>query len=137
MPTLKYLLLPQRLRQVPRQFSWIDQRLVRDGLIERCDPWAGALYLLLVTVGDAQGLSYYGEARLCRYLHLSLAQLGLARQRLIDADLVAFRAPLYQVLSLPASVVSASKGSAGEPVDRRQAREHLRGLREQIGGRRG
>jgi hypothetical protein len=27
----KRLLCPERLRQVPPQFSWIDQRLVRDG----------------------------------------------------------------------------------------------------------
>ena len=29
----KPLLCPQRLRQVPRQFSWIDQRLVREGVL--------------------------------------------------------------------------------------------------------
>ena len=27
----KRLLCPQRLRTVPHQFSWIDQRLVREG----------------------------------------------------------------------------------------------------------
>jgi hypothetical protein len=31
----KRLLCPERLRQVPRQFSWIDQRLVREGHIAR------------------------------------------------------------------------------------------------------
>jgi hypothetical protein len=40
---------------------WIDQRLVRDGHIARCGPQALALYLLLVTVADAQGLSYYSD----------------------------------------------------------------------------
>jgi hypothetical protein len=50
----KRLLCPQRLRTVPRQFSWIDQRLVREGHIVRCGgTQALALYLLLVTVADS------------------------------------------------------------------------------------
>jgi hypothetical protein len=53
----KRVLCPERLRHVPQRFSWIDQRLVRDGHIARCGPQALALYLLLVTVADAQGLS--------------------------------------------------------------------------------
>ena len=57
----KRVLCPERLRQVPQRFSWIDQRLVRDGHIARCGPQALALYLLLVTVADAQGLSYYSD----------------------------------------------------------------------------
>ena len=55
----KRVLCPQRLRKVPAQFSWVDQRLVRQRFIERCEPAAWALYLVLVIVADAQGLSYY------------------------------------------------------------------------------
>ena len=51
------MVLPGRVRQVPRQFSWIDHRLVRERFIDRCDAPAAALYLFLVTVGDAQGVS--------------------------------------------------------------------------------
>ncbi len=47
---------------MPSQFSWVDQRLVRERHIERCDVQALALYLFLVTVADAQGLSYYSDA---------------------------------------------------------------------------
>jgi hypothetical protein len=58
----KRLLCPQRQRTVPHQFSWIDQRLVREGHIARCGgTQALALYLLLVTVADSQGLSYYSD----------------------------------------------------------------------------
>jgi hypothetical protein len=57
---MKRVLNPNRVRHVPRQFSWIDQRLVRDGHTARCSAEALALYLFLVTVADAQGLSYYG-----------------------------------------------------------------------------
>jgi len=51
-------ILKNRIRKVPKQFSWVDQRLVRDRHIERLSHPAAALYLFLVTVGDAKGLSY-------------------------------------------------------------------------------
>ena len=57
----KKILRPDRLRQVPAQFSWVDQRLVRDNFLRHADPTAWALYLVLVTVADAQGLSYYSD----------------------------------------------------------------------------
>ena len=96
----KRLLRPERLRVVPSRFSWLDHRLVRERHLERCSTEALALYLFLVTVADAQGLSYYGDASTCARLRLQTAQLNAARQALIDADLIAYEAPLYQVLSL-------------------------------------
>ena len=100
----KRVLSPERLRQVPRQFSWIDQRLVRDGHIDGCSPQALALYLFLVTVADAQGLSYYSDAKTARLLSLSSSELREARCGLLRAGLIAYETPFYQVLSLePAS----------------------------------
>jgi len=133
------VLLPQRLRRVPTQFSWVDQGLVRGGFIDRCDPPAAALYLFLVTVGDAQGLSYYGESALCRHLQLTAAQLCAARDRLIGADLIAFQAPVYQVLALPSPppTLRAPTTLAPEQLDRAGARVRLQRLLEQLGGRRG
>lgn len=96
----KQVLRPERLRQVPEQFSWVDQALVQCGFIDRCDVRAAALYLFLVTVADAQGLSYYGSTTLARRLHLSVPEFGTARAQLIELDLIAYEAPLYQVLSL-------------------------------------
>lgn len=96
----KPILCPERLRHVPRQFSWIDQRLVRDGHITRCKSEALALYLLLCTVADAQGLSYYSDATTARLLSLSLPALRAARTQLVAAGLLAWQAPFYQVLSL-------------------------------------
>ena len=72
----KRLLCPQRLRHVPRQFSWIDHRLLRDGHIARCGgPRALALYLLLVAASDAQGLSYYSDKTTARLLSLGQEEL--------------------------------------------------------------
>lgn len=96
----KQVLRPERLRLVPEQFSWVDQCLVQHGLIDRMQPRAAALYLFLVTVADAQGLSYYGHATLARRLHLSESELITVRAELIALDLIAYQAPLYQVLSL-------------------------------------
>ena len=76
------------------------RRLVREGYLERCDVQALALYLLLVTVADAQGLSYYGDATVCRLLSMTLTHLERARAALIGAGLVAYESPLYQVLAL-------------------------------------
>jgi hypothetical protein len=89
-----------QLRQVPKQFSWVDQRLVREHYIDRLSHPACALYLFLLTVADAQGLSYYAEPTLCRRLSMSKATLRQSRQELIARQLLAYRRPLYQVLAL-------------------------------------
>ena len=106
MRTVKQVLRPERLRQVPEQFSWVDQALVQQHFIDRCDARCAALYLFLVTVSDAQGLSYYGESTLTRRLRLSDEQFAAARQQLIELDLIAYRSPLYQVLALPGTVAA-------------------------------
>jgi hypothetical protein len=116
----KRLLVPSRVRRVPRQFSWVDQRLVRDNLVGRCTVEALALYLLLITVADAQGLSYYADASIRRLLSMSPEQLAAAREGLIRAGLIAYEPPLYQVLALdrcgepPASAKVRSSRATGE-----------------------
>jgi len=99
----KYPLNAQRLRKVPSQFSWIDQRLVREHRISDCTVTGAALYLFLVTVADVQGLSYFGDVSIARYLGLQVTDVLAARENLIDADLIAYKKPLYQVLSLDAA----------------------------------
>ncbi len=113
----KRVLRPDRLRQVPAQFSWLDQRLVRENFLRQCEPNAWALYLVLVVVADAQGLSYYSDATLSRLLKLDLRQLAQARQQLIAGELVAYEKPLYQVLALPTfTPASTSRGGQGLSV---------------------
>lgn len=100
--TIKRVLVGSRLRPIPAQFSWLDQRLVRDRHIERCDTHACTLYLFLVTVADAQGLSYYAECSIVRRLSMDLMRLGQARADLMRLGLIAYEVPLYQVLALDA-----------------------------------
>jgi len=108
----KHLLRPQRLRHIPPSFSWVDHRLVRHEYLARADHSAWTLYLFLVTVADAQGLSFYSDAGVCRRLIMDQVSLSAARRQLIEADLVAYQKPLYQVLSLPEDPKSLAESAA-------------------------
>ncbi|MCP4936308.1 MAG: hypothetical protein GY927_19415 [bacterium] len=96
----KVPIVDERIRKVPRHFSWIDHRLVRDRHIENCSNAAAALYLFLVTVGDVKGLSYYGDKSIIKRLSMDQSTLNKARANLIRIGLIAWQKPLYQVLSL-------------------------------------
>lgn len=118
---------PARRRQCPAQFSWVDQRLARERYFERAPASAWTLYLFLITVADGQGISYYAERSIAVRLKLTPAQLRQAREALIALDLVAYRAPVYQVLSLPAPPVA-------QPTTREAAQAHLAALRRVLDG---
>lgn len=127
--THKKLLCPERQRKVPPHFSWVDHRLIRQHRLRDCDHCAWALYLFLVSVGDAQGLSYYSDASLARALKIDLPGLSAARRQLIGADLIAYQKPLYQVLDL----VEAAKASATSSAEG-QVRNVADILRQALGG---
>jgi hypothetical protein len=78
----------------------VDQRLVRERRIDHCSHSAAALYLFLITVGDAKGMSYYADASIMRRLSMDPTTLREARENLVQAGLIAWKEPLYQVLSL-------------------------------------
>lgn len=98
----KKLIDPERLRTVPTEgFSWIDRRFVREGFIDRLPGEAILLYFFLVAVSDAEGLSFYADPTIGKILKLNPEEISQARARLIAAELILHRYPLYQVLSLP------------------------------------
>ena len=96
----KRLLCPERVRKIPKQFSWLDQRLVRDRHIERLSHRAAALYLFLATVADARGLSYYSDRSISQRLGMDAGTLDSACRELVRVGLIAHQSPLYQVLDL-------------------------------------
>ena len=49
--TIKRILCTQRRRRIPARFSWIDQRFVFDGHLERCDANAAAGAITATTSG--------------------------------------------------------------------------------------
>ena len=79
------------------------------------------LYFFLAAVSDKDGLSFYGDASIALRLRLSEPVVVRARDELVAADLLAYRAPLAQVLSLPASPRPASGRRSGrlrrDPAD--------------------
>lgn len=105
------ILCPERLRHVPRQFSWIDHRLVRDRHIQGPSPSALSLYLFLCTVGDARGMSYYSDGAAGALLRLEAGQIRQARGELMQAGLIAYRRPFYQVLSLEPEVTGSGSSA--------------------------
>lgn len=98
--TVKQPIVPHMIRKVPDQFSWVDHRLVREHYIDYLSHQASALYLFLITVSDARGLSYYGDKSLSERLSMDGSMLEQARSDLIKQKLIAYNRPLYQVLAL-------------------------------------
>ena len=95
----KKLINPERLRQIPANFSWIDHRLVRHGHLKHISAESIAFYLFLVSVGDNQGLSYYSNNGISKLL--TLKSINSCRQELIQSNLLAYAEGVYQVLELP------------------------------------
>lgn len=108
---VKSPILKQRIRKVPKSFSWVDHRLVRDRHIENCSHSQAALYLFLVCVADDKGLSFYGDTALMAKLGMDQATLNQARSGLTKNSLIAWQKPIYQVLSLEPSQNDHRSGS--------------------------
>jgi len=89
-----------RMRIVPKQFSWIDHALVRKKYICGLSCESLSLYLFLLTVGDAEGVSYYSDKAIICYLELDYVALKRVRLELCQSGLIAYSSPFYQVLSL-------------------------------------
>lgn len=110
MPLSKPLpvLVPDRIRRVPRSFAWIDHRLRSDGILERLRPEDLGLYLFLTLAADRNGLSCWRLDRVERALPcFERHALWDARKRLAELDLIAYRPwragdadGSYQVLSV-------------------------------------
>ena len=96
----KELLCPERIRRIPKSFSWVDHRIVRDGYVKRCSPQALALYLFLLAVADADGLSYWSDKSVRKMLSVDESMFDIARTQLIELELIAYEKPLYQVLAV-------------------------------------
>ena len=98
---IKKVLYPDRLRKISGSFAFIEHRFLRDGFWDALNHHQLLLYLFLVVVADRNGLSYYSYDKICTLLKISVDDYILARDALIDKDLIAFDGSLFQVLSLP------------------------------------
>ncbi len=100
MMSQKFIIESDRIRRVPNRFSWLDQRLVREGRLRELSHAASALYLFLVTVADRHGMSWYSLRRICLEVAMDQEMLERARAELEAHDLVGYAEPFYQVLEL-------------------------------------
>ncbi len=98
---IKKVLYPHRLRKISGSFAFIEHRFLRDGFWDTLNHHQLLLYLFLVVVADRNGLSYYSYDKICTLLKISVDDYILARDSLIEKDLIAFDGHLFQVLSLP------------------------------------
>jgi hypothetical protein len=110
----KQVLIPSRVRRPPTDgWSWIDRRFVRE-FAPRLTHEAILLYFFLAAVSDQNGLSFYREATIALRLRISEAAVVAARDELVAEDLVAYRTPLVQVLSLPRTILQRRDGSLAQ-----------------------
>jgi len=87
-----------------------------------------ALYLFLLTVADPRGLSYYSQPSLMKSLKIGSLHFTEGRTELIRAHLIAYRHPLYQVLSLAPQV----QNPQAEPKNQGQKDRLIHQLRQRL-----
>ncbi len=94
-------LVVDRIRSLPPVgWSWIDRRFLGEHA-ERLGGDDILLYFFLAAVSDKVGLSYYSDRSISTRIRIGEGRVVSARGSLEYHDLIAYEAPLYQVLSLP------------------------------------
>jgi len=91
-------LCPHRVRTLPRHFAWVDHRL-RDHLA-RLSLEEIALLFFLHLVADKHGCSYWSDPAAAKRLGIPCGALSEARLGLVRKGFVAYRYPVYQILSV-------------------------------------
>ena len=109
----KKLLAADRVRKIDGGFSFIPHRFLTDGFFAALSPHELLLYFLLVLAGDRNGVSFYSYDKICTLLQMTVDRYIMARDSLIDQDLLAFDGTLFQVLQLPDKPVLERKPKPG------------------------
>lgn len=98
---MRNLLVSNRVRQINGSFAFIEHRFLRHGFWASLGHHELLLYFFLVLVSDRQGLSFYSYDKICSLLAINVDEYIMARDNLINKDLIAFDGTFFQVLSLP------------------------------------
>lgn len=101
-------LIANRVRKIAGSFATIEHHFLRGGFWASLTQHELLLYFFLVLACDRQGLSYYSFDKICSLVGLTPDEYILARNSLIEKDLLAFDGLLFQVLSLPEHPACAS-----------------------------
>jgi hypothetical protein len=97
----KKILNLDRVRRIKGGFSFIPHRFLANGFFAALNPHELLLYFLLVLAGDRNGISFYSYDKICTLLQMNLERYIMARDDLIDKDLIDFDGTIFQVLDLP------------------------------------
>jgi hypothetical protein len=97
----KIMICPDRIRKITGTFGFIEHRFLREGFFYTLTHHQLLLYLFLVLVADRNGLSFYSYDKMCTLLRITVDEFSLARDGLIEKDLIAFDGRTFQLLSLP------------------------------------
>lgn len=98
-------LVSNRVRKIKGSFAFIEHRFLRHGFWASLNHDELLLYFFLILVADRDGLSFYPYDKICSLLTIDVDAYILARNSLINKDLLAFDGTFFQILSLPAEVV--------------------------------
>lgn len=110
-------LIADRVRKIRGSFAFVEHRFLRNGFWVSLNHHELLLYLFFVLVADRQGLSYYSFDKICTLLAISTDEYILAKNGLIDKDLIAFDGHLFQVLSLPDRPMQPPRHPLKSPAD--------------------
>ncbi len=102
---------PDLIRRPDGRFGWLEDRLLRDGWLQRLGPEAVGVLVLLALAADRNGCSFYGRQRMAEALGLRRHNVDAALARLLQLRLVAHRPwhtgdadGVWQLLPLPAAL---------------------------------
>jgi len=96
-------IIAERVRKIDGGFSFVPHRFLHDGFFAGLNREEQLLYFFLVLAGDRNGVSFYGHDAICELLEVENDAYLVARNGLLEKDLLAFDGRRFQVLSLPAA----------------------------------
>ena len=82
---------PGLLRKPAGPFGWLEDRLLREGWLERLGPSGTAVLVLLALAADRHGASFFGRDRMAASLGMKRTAVDQALSRLQEMGLVAHR----------------------------------------------
>ena len=94
-------IIGERVRRIGGGFCFVPHRFLQAGFLASLEHHELILYFFLVLAGDRNGVSYYRCETICGLLCLENGEYLIARNGLIEKDLIAFDGRRFQVLSLP------------------------------------
>lgn len=96
-------IIAERVRKIDGGFSFVPHRFLHDGFFAGLNREELLLYFFLVLAGDRNGVSFYGHDAICALLAMENDAYLVARNGLLEKDLLAFDGRRFQILSLPAA----------------------------------